>query len=292
MANLRWKIILIVVVLIAFSAVGVYPILAGRYGLPAPGWLTARQLKLGLDLKGGVHLVLRVNTDDALLLQSEGEMERLRERLATASIQSTSLTIVSPREFRVEGIPQNQEAAFRDALTEVEVNFDRSSGTQGTYTFTMKPSVQATLRDEAVVQTRQTIERRVNELGVTEPSIAQQGAAGDQILVQLPGVTDVNRAKEIIRSTGLLELKIVENGPVASREALLINGQEPPGMEIVPGASGIPGEAATTVYYLVRRVAAVSGAGSSERTALARPERPAGGQLHASTRTAPASSAP
>ncbi len=74
----------------------------------------------------------------------------------------------------------------------------------------MKPSVQATLRDEAVVQTRQTIERRVNELGVTEPSIAQQGAAGDQILVQLPGVTDVNRAKEIIRSTGLLELKIVE----------------------------------------------------------------------------------
>ena len=64
MANLRWKIILIVVVLIAFSAVGVYPILAARYGLPAPGWLTARQLKLGLDLKGGVHLVLRFNTDD------------------------------------------------------------------------------------------------------------------------------------------------------------------------------------------------------------------------------------
>jgi preprotein translocase subunit SecD len=249
---------------------------ASRYGLPAPGWLMARQLKLGLDLKGGVHLVLRVNTDDALLLQTEGEMERLRERLGTANIQSSSLTVVSPREFRVEGIPQNQEGAFRDAVTEVEVNFDRGSGTQGTYTFTMKPGVQATLRDQAVVQTRQTIERRVNELGVTEPSIAQQGADGDQILVQQPGVTDVNRAKEIIRSTGLLELKIVENGPAASREALLINGQEPPGMEIVPGASGIPGEAATTVYYLVRRVAAVSGADlRSARPSLDQNGRPA-----------------
>ena len=82
MANLRWKIVLIVVVLIVFSAVGVYPILASRYGLPAPGMAhLARQLKLGLDLKGGVHLVLRVNTDDALRLQTEGEMERLRERL-------------------------------------------------------------------------------------------------------------------------------------------------------------------------------------------------------------------
>jgi preprotein translocase subunit SecD len=109
------------------------------------------------------------------------------------------------------------------------------------------------------VQARETIERRVNELGVTEPSIAQQGANGDEILVQLPGVTDVDRAKEIIRSTGLLELKIVEQGPAATREALLVNGQEPAGMEIVPGSSGTPGDAANTMFYLVRKVAAVSG---------------------------------
>ncbi len=102
----------------------------------------------------------------------------------------------------------------------------------------MKPSRQIDLRSEAVVQGRQTIERRVNELGVTEPSIAQQGQDSDQILVQLPGVTDVDRAKEIIRSTGLLELKIVEQGPAATREALLQNGQVPPGMDIVPGVDG------------------------------------------------------
>jgi preprotein translocase subunit SecD len=123
----------------------------------------------------------------------------------------------------------------------------------------MKPNIQLTLREESVVQARETIERRVNELGVTEPSIAQQGANGDEILVQLPGVTDVDRAKEIIRSTGLLELKIVEQGPAATRESLLVNGQVPAGMEILPGSSGTPGDTANTVFYVVRKVAAVSG---------------------------------
>lgn len=68
--NIRWKLLTILTVFVVFSAVGVYPILAQRFHLPAPGWLMAKQLKLGLDLKGGVHLVLRVQTDDALLAHS------------------------------------------------------------------------------------------------------------------------------------------------------------------------------------------------------------------------------
>ncbi len=140
-------------------------------------------------------------------------MERLREALRTRNIPVTSLTTPSITQIRVEGVPPAQDAAFRDAAADLATNFDRSPGTNGSYTFTMKPNIQITLRQESVVQARQTIERRVNELGVAEPSIAQQGANGDQILVQLPGVTDVEHAKEIIRSTGLLELKIVEAGP-------------------------------------------------------------------------------
>ena len=155
-------------------------------------------------------------------------------------------------------MPPAQDAAFRTAANEVQANFDRGSGTNGSYTFTMKPNVQVNLRDEAVVQARQTIERRVNELGVTEPSISQQGSGGDQILVQLPGVTDVERAKQIMGSPGLLELKIVEQGPSPTKESLMTNGQVPAGMEIVPGAAGAPGDA-STVYYLVRKVAAVTG---------------------------------
>jgi preprotein translocase subunit SecD len=259
MKNLRWKIVTIVLVLVAFSAVGVYPIIAARYGITGPAILMNQQLKLGLDLKGGVHLVLRVQTDDALRLETEQTMERLREQLTMRGVMVANLVASDPTHFRVEGVPGDQDAVFREAAADVQVTFDRSSAQNGAYTFTMKPNIQVQLREEAVVQARETIERRVNELGVTEPSIAQQGAGGDQILVQLPGVTDIERAKQIMGSPGLLELKIVEQGPSATREALLVNGQEPPGMEIVPGVSGVPGDPSGTVYYLLRRAAAVSG---------------------------------
>ncbi len=255
--NIRWKLITIVAVLVIFAGVGVYPIVASQYGIKSPSWLIQKQLKLGLDLKGGVHLVLRVQTDDALRIQTEQEMERLREALRTRNIPVTSITMPSITQFRVEGVPTGQEAALRDASADALTNFDRSPGTNGTSTFTMKPNVQVALRIESVVQARQTIERRVNELGVAEPSIAQQGQDGDQILVQLPGVTDVEHAKEIIRSTGLLELKIVEAGPAATREELLQNGQIAEGMEILPGNADASG--GSTVFYRVRKVAAVNG---------------------------------
>jgi preprotein translocase subunit SecD len=260
MQNLRWKLLTIVVVFIAFASVGVYPLIAAWRGVHKPALLMDKQLKLGLDLKGGVHLVLRVNTDDALRIETETEMERLREELSKRGVMVTSLTSPDSTHFRVEGVSQAQDATFRQAVVDQNIltNFDRSSGTNGTYVLSMKPNVQVSLREEAVVQGRETIERRVNELGVTEPSIAQQGQSGDQILVQLPGVTDVDRAKEIIRSTGLLELKIVEQGPAATREALLQNGQVANGMEVVPGVS-TPGDTAGTVFYLVRKVAAVTG---------------------------------
>ena len=255
MQNLRWKIITIAAVFIVFVGVGVYPILASRYHIPAPGWLMDKQLKLGLDLKGGVHLVLRVQTDDALRLETETEMERLREELQSKNITVTGVNTLSPIQFKFDGVPQAMDANFRTAANEVQANFDRGSNVNGSYTFTMKPNIQQQLRDEAVVQARQTIERRVNELGVTEPSISQQG--NDQLLVQLPGVADVERAKQIMGSPGLLELKIVEQGPVSDRNTLLVNGQVPQGDEVVPGA-GAPGDA-STVYYLVKKVAAVTG---------------------------------
>jgi preprotein translocase subunit SecD len=259
MANLRWKIITIVVVFVVFASVGVYPLIAAHYGLTWPRWLTSMALKRGLDLQGGVHLVLRVKTDTALKVETESEMERLRDLLRTRSVQTTNIELVSPTQFKVEGVPSAQDAAFREAAAELDTNFNRTPGAGGTYTFTMKPNIEISHREEAVVQARQTIERRVNELGVTEPSIAQQGANGDQIMVQLPGVTDVAKAKEIIQSEGFLQLKIVEQGPSPTRESLLVNGQVPSGMEIVPGASAGRGEPSGTVYYLLRRAAAVTG---------------------------------
>ena len=253
--NLRWKIVTILVVFVVFFGLGVYPILAQRYGLPVPGWLMSHQLKLGLDLKGGVQLVLRVHTDEALRVFTTTTSEQLREALRTAGVNAGSITLDSPTVFRVEAVPGERDAEFRRIAEEhVSENYDRSSSAGGTYAFTMKPNIEKDMREQTVVQALETIDRRVNELGVSEPTISRYGQTNDAIMVQLPGVTDVNRAKEIIRNTALLELKLVEAGPAPSQEALLQphNGKAPEGMEVVAGSG--------SEFYLVRKVAAVTGA--------------------------------
>jgi preprotein translocase subunit SecD len=260
MKNLRWKLITIVLIFVVFFTLGVYPILAQRFKLPAPDWLMAKQLKLGLDLRGGVHLVLRVHTDEALQISTTTTAEQFRESLRNAGVTVGALTVTSPTSFKVEGVPQDRDAEFkRVAEEQTSVNYDRSSGAGGTYEFTMKSNVAKDMREQTVVQAQETIERRVNELGVAEPNISRYGQSGDQLLVQLPGVSEVARAKEIIRSTAILELKLVEAGPSPSREALLQahGGQVPPDMEVGTGAAAT-GEAGTS-YYLVRKVAAVTG---------------------------------
>src|SRR5262245_41812052 len=135
MQNLRWKLLTIVTVLIVFVAVGVYPIVAGYYGFHWPGWLMQKQLKLGLDLKGGVHLVLRVHTEDALKVETESEMERLRDLLKQKGITVASITAPDATHFRVEGVPPDKDQAFREVATELSTNFDRGSGVNASYTF-------------------------------------------------------------------------------------------------------------------------------------------------------------
>src|SRR4029079_6127816 len=100
MSNLRWKLVTITVVFIAFAAVGVYPLLAAWRGIHSPALLMDKQLKLGLDLKGGVHLVLLVKTDEALRNETELEMERLREDLVKKAVPVTGMTVIDPAHFR------------------------------------------------------------------------------------------------------------------------------------------------------------------------------------------------
>jgi preprotein translocase subunit SecD len=258
--NLRWKILTIFVVVAVFFAIGVYPVLADHYRWPSPGWLQAKALKLGLDLKGGVHLVLKVNTDDALKLTTTATSEQLRESLTKAGVGVAAITTPAPGTFRVEGVPPDRDAQFRTLADEITTTtYDRNPLAGGAYEFKMKPIVARDLREQTVDQTMQTIDRRVNELGVAEPSIARQ-ANGEEILVQLPGVTDVAHAKEIMGKTAVLEFKLVEAGPNASKEELLkqYNGQLPGDMEIVPGSSE-RGGGGEPVYYVVRKIAPVTG---------------------------------
>jgi preprotein translocase subunit SecD len=245
MKNVRWRVALTALV-IALAVFAFYP--------------PEQKINLGLDLKGGVHLVLKVQTDDALRAEAETTAERLRDALTRGSIQHTRLEVTAPGEFRVEGI--QDEGAFRDASADVETVFDRTSGA-GTYTYRIKPNIANQLRDETVTQALETIERRVNELGVAEPIVARHGGR-DQILVQLPGVSDVQRAKEIIRSTAQLQFRLVEQGgPYPTREAALqaFNNTLPPDAEVMPGRQEGSGTAGTagTVYWVVKKVSVVSG---------------------------------
>ena len=251
-----------------------------------PSSRPAQKIRLGLDLKGGVHLVLRVNTDDALKLETLATVERVRDELDRAGITVGGVKDLNPTQFQVSGVPPAQDALFRQTATEAQANFNRESGVGGSYTFTMKPNIVVQLREDAVTQARQTIERRVNDLGVTEPIVAEQGATGDQLLVQLPGVTDVQRAKDIIHSTALLELKLVEQGPAPTREALLqaTQGQVPPNMEVVLGRRHARGRAAGDGLPAGAEGGGRDGARPAERQALARREQPAGGQLLAEQR--------
>ena len=238
--NVVWKVALIV---------GVIALSVGSFYF--------KGMNLGLDLKGGVHMVLKVRTDDGLRAETETIVERLRDTLTRGGITFSKLEMRDPKSFVVEGITNDQ--AFRAAATDPDAVFNRSSGA-GSYTYTMKPNIENQLRDETVTQALQTIERRVNELGVAEPVVARQGAV-DQILVELPGVSDVQRAKDIIRSTAQLELKIVEQGPFGSEEQAkqAFNNNVPPDMLLLPGTGDSGGGTPGTVYYAVRRASVVTG---------------------------------
>jgi preprotein translocase subunit SecD len=243
--NIRWKILSILGV-VALAVFAFYP--------------PQEKIKLGLDLKGGVQLVLRVQTDDAIKLETQTTADRLAELLKSKNIAVGAVTVNGPTSFTVSGVPADKDAEFRNNLIEAETNYERS-GSGGSYTFTLRPNIVVQLREDTVNQALQTIERRVNELGVAEPVIARHTAA-DQIMVQLPGVTDVAHAKDIIRSTSLLELKQVEQGPFSDEAAAraAFGNNIPPEMELIPGTiEAAPGQPAGTGFYVARRVPVVTG---------------------------------
>ena len=212
MKNMQWRLGLIAVV-IGLSVWAFYP----------PG----TKVKLGLDLKGGVHLVLRVQTDDALKVETETTVERLRDTLTRAGVAVHEAR--SHQSDRVPGRRHHRRCrrSARRRRTPTPCTTDRPE--TGGYTYRMKPNIANQLRDETVTQAlRRSSAASTSWAWPSRSSRAR--ARRDQILVQLPGVSDVQRAKDIIRSTAQLELRLVEQGPFPSREAALqaFNNALPP----------------------------------------------------------------
>ncbi|HTV02347.1 MAG TPA: protein translocase subunit SecD [Luteitalea sp.] len=213
------------------------------------------RITLGLDLAGGAQLVLQVRTDQALRAHTQSAADRLRVTLSGPTASDAVITVTGPTEFTASRV--GHEATFRSAAATVTNAFDRTSA-DGVYTFRMTPAAADALARDTVDQALRTIERRVNALGVSEASVARY-TQRDQILVELPGVTDVDAAKAILTSTAQLRLTLVDRGPFpgidAARQAY--GSAVPDTIELLPGADHA--NAGAVVYYAVDRTAAVTG---------------------------------
>jgi preprotein translocase subunit SecD len=219
---------------------------------------TPGKIRLGLDLRGGIHLVLEVVIDDALKATVDDAVITAREEADGQGIEVASIQRTSPTTFDVEGIEPARVKDMRDILRDFFRDgwTVRERGEDG-FSVEMVDLYQRQLADRTVEEAMRTLQRRVNQLGVSEPVIARHGTTGDQILVQLPGVTDVEQAKRIIKTTAQLSLRLVED-QATSEETLLQShgGEVPESMEMVTGAGAQPGE---RVYYLLRRESLITG---------------------------------
>jgi preprotein translocase subunit SecD len=217
------------------------------------------RIRLGLDLKGGTHLILQVQVEDAVNITTDQVSERLKEELKVKNVPYTDIQKVDSTHILIKGIPQDKSSDVQALATEQLSDWElsRIPGDASARMLMLKVTAAANTRNQALLQAMNTVRNRVDQLGVAEPTIAEYGQGDYELVIQLPGVDDPTRVKDIIQSTALLELKLVQDGPYSSREAALgaHGGILPPDTELLPGPAGQSGE----TWFVVNRVAAVTG---------------------------------
>ncbi|MCL5744067.1 MAG: protein translocase subunit SecD [Acidobacteria bacterium] len=190
-----------------------------------------RNIHLGLDLKGGSHLILQVQVQDAIKAEADQTIERLKDELRKASIDFAGIDRNDPTtvdqadsiQINIKGVPATKSSEFRSLVADRFGTWILTPVSSSDYRMNMKPSELIAMKRDTVERSIQTIENRINSLGLTEPVVQQHGRAGEEyeILVQLPGVDDPARVKEIMGTTAVLEIQEVKDGPFPSQEAAL-----------------------------------------------------------------------
>lgn len=193
------------------------------------------KIKQGLDLQGGMHLVLQVETDDALKSETDKEIDRILRELEDSGVTSVQAERTGNTAFRLTGVPATSMQKLRDDILE-DIEWEwRVSGS--TVDVNLKSLEESKLRDLAVRQALETIRNRIDAFGVTEPIVHREGLGGNRIVIQLPGVDDPERVKKLIKNTAFLEFRLVKEGipPASSREQLVasLGGKVPNDVEIM-----------------------------------------------------------
>jgi preprotein translocase subunit SecD len=235
--GLRWKILLTLAVL-AVSFVMFFK----------------NKINLGLDLKGGIHLVMQIMTDDAITMETDQEILRMQDLFKKNTIAYTSMTRTAPGKFSIQGLNIDQEGKARDQFDQYLRDWDYVF-TGGAVNISLKAPAALAMKDQAVDQSLETIRNRVDQFGVAEPIIQRYGK--EQLIVELPGVDNPEHIQELIKTAAILEWKLVKSGPTETEEALLkdFNGVVPEDMEVIKGDPKQDAQG----FYLVSKVAAVTG---------------------------------
>src|SRR5580693_9255445 len=229
-----------------------------------------RNIHLGLDLIGGTHLVLQVQVQDAAKTEADQTIENLRDAARAAGIVIAGYDRNDPQtleetdsiQVNIHGVDQTKTQAFRSLVADKYPDWVLTPINPGDYKMNMKPSALIELKRNTVAQERDTIERRVNALGLTEPTVQDYGASDKQseILVELPGVDDPARVKELIGSVAQLKIVEVKNeGPWKTKEEGLASkgGILPLNTELLDWPAGAGNGSGG--WYLVNRTAVITG---------------------------------
>jgi preprotein translocase subunit SecD len=273
MKNLLWKIIFILATLVVF----VWGIFLGTdpqksiEAIKAHGLVAGIQqnIHLGLDLRGGTHLILQVQVNDAVNAETDQTIERLKDALKKKNLAYGDIVkldpVAAPQSVTLRGVDVGAAGDLRALISDQFGEYDLVSGAENSWTVSLKPNVLDALKTRAVEQAIETIRNRIDQLGVSEPVIQEHGLGDYQILVQLPGVDDPARVKEVMQSTAMLEIRQgLDNGRAYNSEQEVLaahGGVLPPDSVIIKGKSigSQAGSENPDVYYLINRVSAVSG---------------------------------
>ena len=222
-------------------------------------------IKLGLDLRGGTYLVLRVEVDDALKAETDKDIARLVEELRDRGVGTVSASATSSTDFDLLGVTADRSKDISEITEEFLPGWDYQRA-DNRVRFSMKQQTASLISTQSVKQALETIRNRVDAFGVSEPTIQRQGLEGDRIVVQLPGVDDPERVKKLIKNTAFLDFRLVsyppDGGGVPTRQQILANygGSLPDGIEILEGPiRDANGDVVAVQYYGVEKQSVITG---------------------------------
>ena len=262
--NLKNRIILVVAVL-AICVFGIFGKPSGVTGKDL-GEAVTKRIHLGLDLRGGAHLILQVKVEEAVNADTDNAVARIKQDLKTANLsfsQAYKPDPAKPTLIRVEGVtPAKANDAHSLLDSKYSSEYDLADGdTSGSFTLTMKPMVEKALEKKTDEQAIEAIRDRVDALGVSEPQIQEYGLGDNQILVDLPGVENESQIESIIQGTNRLEIHAVVGGPYkdAQEATASTGGSIPPDEELKSFSGVMEGGASADSVYVLQRASVVAG---------------------------------